>query len=151
MSFSVRPVFAADERVRAPAVAAEVALGDSEGDLLAHLGVERATGECAGKVEIAFERGGGIGQHAGPIRDDAELGWHGVEELLGFAGGLSGVELSDAVHIRSFVFSFCFFVRVVRFFHSLITCRAMRVIPLKTQQTLEFLRTQPLPRRYEYS
>ena len=94
--------FAADERVRAEAVAAQVALGDGKGDLLTDLGVETAAGKRAAEVEIALERGGRRAQHAEEIRHDAQLALHAVEELLGFAGRLGRVELSDAVHVSYF-------------------------------------------------
>ncbi len=59
---------AAEERVRAQAVAAQVALGDNERDLLADLGVEAAAAERAAEVEIALKRGRRRAEHAEEVR-----------------------------------------------------------------------------------
>jgi len=74
--------------------------------LLANLGVKRAASKRAGEVEIALERGRGIGQHTGEVWDYAEVGVHSVEKLFGFAVRLCGVELIDAIHVRFLVFDF---------------------------------------------
>jgi hypothetical protein len=63
--------FATDERVGAEAVAAQVALGDSKGDLFTDLGVEAASGERAAEVQIALERRGSSAEHAEKVRHDA--------------------------------------------------------------------------------
>ncbi len=94
--------FAADERVRAEAVAAEVALSDGKGDLLTDLGVETAAGKRAAEVEIALERGWGRAEHAEKIRHDTQVALYAVEELFGFARRVRRVELSDAVHVSYF-------------------------------------------------
>ena len=95
--------FTAEIDMGAAAVAAIVDLSDSERDLVTHFFIENTRGESAAEIEIGAERGRGIAEDAEEIRDDAQLGLHTIEELLGLAGGLSGVELSDTVHIVSFV------------------------------------------------
>ena len=90
---------AAEQGVGAEAVAAAVDLGDGEGDLFAELRGEHAAGEGAAEVEVAFQRGGGIAEHAHQVRHEAELALDGGEELLGLAGGGGGIGLMDAVHL----------------------------------------------------
>lgn len=87
----------------AAAVATIVDLGDSERDLVTHFFIENTGGESATEIEVSAQCGRGVAEDAEEIRDDAQLGLHTNEELLGLAGGLGGVELSDAVHIVSFV------------------------------------------------
>src|SRR5271155_2564642 len=94
------PDFASDGRMRTQAVTAQIALGDSESELLADLGVENATGERTTEVEIALERRRRIPEHPEEVRHQAELVPHQVEQLAGFAFRFFRVELSDPVHVR---------------------------------------------------
>jgi len=94
-----KPRSGTDERVHAQAVAAQVAAGDGEGDLLPELGTKARIGERAAEIEIGLKGCGRIAEHAENVRKGAKLSLQGVKELFGPAGCLRGVKLSDAVHI----------------------------------------------------
>ena len=90
---------AAYQRVRAEAVVADIRLRDRERDLLADLAVESAAGEGAAEVQVPFERGRSVREHAREVGDDAHLGLDGVEQGAGFAGGDCGIDGLDTGHV----------------------------------------------------
>ena len=117
--------------MRAQAVAAQVALGDSEGNLLADLGVEAAAGQRAAEVEIALKCCGRIAEHAEEVRHDAELGLHAVEELFGLACRLGWVELGDAIHVFSSRMRDVFRIQLAARQYCRTRCMPSGVFPLK--------------------
>lgn len=80
-----KPRSATYERVRAQAVAAQVAASNGEGELLAELGTKARIAERAAEIEICLKGCGRIAEHAEKVRDGAELGLHDVKELFGSA------------------------------------------------------------------
>ena len=73
----------ADVRVGRDAVIAVVRLADDEGQLLADPRWQDAVGQGAAEAEVGLKDRRRDGHRTGHVRDDAELGLHGVEQLLG--------------------------------------------------------------------
>ena len=90
--------FAAKKSVGAQAIVAVIALGDGDADLFADFATQNAPGKGSGETQIALKRSGGIGQYAGQIWHDSELGLDGVEQLLGFASRAGGIDLLGSAH-----------------------------------------------------
>ena len=93
---------ASDKRVRAQAIAAQVAFGDGEGDLLADPGIESSISEYAAEIEKPFERHRRIAQHAEDVRHKTKFRHHIIEQSLGRTRRVFWIKLHDAIHILRF-------------------------------------------------
>jgi hypothetical protein len=102
---SVRYVFlseadlVSDKRVGAQAIAAQVAFGDGEGDLLADPGIESSISEYGAEIEKPFERHRRIAQHAEDVRHKTKSRHHIVEQSLGRTRRVLRIKRHDAIRV----------------------------------------------------